>query len=398
MLAYSTVKMKKALFLAYWLSAVAQAAPYVPTDGAQVIERLPSQGSTSSQELQRMRSAVADSPNNVQLATELARRYIEIGRSTSDPRYSGYAQAALSPWWGQSDAPPAVLILRATLMQSQHQFASALADLDTVLKADPHNAQAWLTRATILQVQGKYDQAKESCLKLAGMAPELVIATCIAGSASINGQAPRSYALLETALQRSPTANLGIKVWAATLLGEIAARQGNLEAAERHFKTALALDPSESYLLDAYADLLLDQNRSDEVARLLKEHLRIDSLLLRYVLALKQQQSPALAKHIDTLRSRFNAAALRGDTVHQREQARFELHLENDPEAALKIAQENWAAQKEPADARILLEAAIANEGSDARAQAEPVLAWLQRTELEDKTLRALAAKLGRAA
>jgi tetratricopeptide (TPR) repeat protein len=389
--------MKKGIFLAYLLSAVVHAAPYVPADGAQVIERLPAQGSVSHQELQRMRSALAASPNNVELATGLARRYIEIGRSTSDPRYFGYAQAALSPWWNQSNAPPAVLILRATLMQSQHQFASALSDLDTILKADPRNAQAWLTRATILQVQGKYEQAKDSCLKLSGMAPELVVATCIAGSASINGQAPRSYALLENTLQRSATSDPGIKVWATTLLAEIAARNGELEAAERHFKTALAIDPSDSYLLGAYADILLDQNRADEVVRLLKDHLRVDSLLLRYALALKQQQSPTLAKHIDTLHSRFNAAVMRGDTVHQREQARFELHLRNNPEAALKIAQENWAVQKEPADARILLESAIANEGDGARAKAEPVLAWLKRTALEDKTLQDLAAKLERA-
>jgi tetratricopeptide (TPR) repeat protein len=385
--------MKKGIFLACLLSAsaVTHAAPYVPVDGAQVIERLPSQASASHQELQRMRSALAASPENLQLATQLARRYIEVGRSTSDPRYLGYAQAALSPWWDQSKPPPAVLILRATLKQSQHQFGSALSDLEAVLATDPRNGQALLTHATILQVQGKYEQAKNSCRKLSGLAPELVVATCFAGPASLQGEASRSYDLLETALQRSAHIDPGLKVWALTLQAEIAQRLGRLEAAERHFREALALDPSDAYLLGAYADLLLEQRRAAEVTALLKEHTRVDSLLLRYALALKQQQSPALEQHVDALRSRFSAAAMRGDTVHQREQARFELQLRNNPEAALRIAQENWSTQKEPADARILLEAAIA---SKERSKAKPVLVWISQTGIEDKSLQKLASKL----
>ena len=63
---------------------------------------------------------------------------------------------------------------------------------------------------------------------------------------------------------------------------------------------------------------------------------------------------------MEQLRDRFEASRLRGDRVHLREEARFTLHLLNDPKAALKLAQENWQVQKEPADVRILLEAALA--------------------------------------
>jgi hypothetical protein len=50
---------------------------------------------------------------------------------------------------------------------------------------------------------------------------------------------------------------------------------------------------------------------------------------------------------------------LRGDVSHQREQARFALYLQNEAASALHLAQENRRTQKEPADTRILLEAAI---------------------------------------
>lgn len=385
------MQMKIGFFVLCLIAGTAVAAPYVPTNGAQVIERLPSRNDPAQQELQQLRKQLNASPDNLQIATTLARRYIEQGRSAGDPRYFGYAQAALSPWWTQAAPPNAVRILRATLRQSQHQFPQALQDLDAVLASDPNNAQAWLTRATILQVQGDYAQAQKDCARLSGAAPELVVATCAAGAASLNGQARQSYTLLVNTLAQSENASPGIKVWALTLLAEIAHRLSDHSAAEAHFKRALALDAMDQYLLGAYADFLLDQGKSTQVLALLKNNLRPDGLLLRYALALKQLGLVA-TEEINTLHSRFMAAKLRGDEAHEREQARFELHLLNKPHAATQTAQENWQVQKEPADARILLEAAIASKD---RAAAEPVLRWLKEKNLEDRKLEALAAAVG---
>jgi hypothetical protein len=55
---------------------------------------------------------------------------------------------------------------------------------------------------------------------------------------------------------------------------------------------------------------------------------------------------------------------------------------------ALRLAQQNWNVQREPWDARVLLEAART------RAEAAPALAWLERTHFASPYLRALAAKL----
>ena len=67
------------------------------------------------------------------------------------------------------------------------------------------------------------------------------------------------------------------------------------------------------------------------------------------------------------------------------------LHLKLDAAAALALAQQNWAEQREPADALILLEAALAAKNA---AAAKPVLDWLQQTRLEDVRLRPLATRL----
>ena len=122
--------MKTTIVIALALSAVvAQAAPYIPSSGMQVIETLPRRGDPVQQQLRSLRAELNARPTDIALATSVAQRYISLGRSETDPRYLGYAQAALAPWWSQAAPPPQVRLLRATLLQSTHQFGPALADL-----------------------------------------------------------------------------------------------------------------------------------------------------------------------------------------------------------------------------------------------------------------------------
>jgi hypothetical protein len=86
---------------------------------------------------------------------------------------------------------------------------------------------------------------------------------------------------------------------------------------------------------------------------------------------------------------------MRGDTVHRREEARFALHLLNDPATALRLATENWRVQREAWDARLLLEAALAANAPSAAAE---VLHWLKATRLEDPQIARLVQRFGESA
>jgi hypothetical protein len=123
----------------------------------------------------------------------------------------------------------------------------------------------------------------------------------------------------------------------------------------------------------------------------LKDKTRVDALLLRYALALQATQSPDAAVQIGALGARFDAAMLRGDTVHRREQARFELALRKDPAAAVRLAKANWSVQKEPADLRILADCALASGDAEA---ARLVRDWLRSSRIEDRRVTAIAARL----
>lgn len=382
-----------ALALALLAPAV-HAAPRIPSRGDEVIEHLPRRADPAQQELRRLRAQLAANPNDLALATGIARRYIVTARAETDPRYLGYAQAALAPWWNSPAPPHEVRLLRATVLQSTHHFPEALQDLDAVLAADPRNSQAWLTRATVQTVRGDYAGATSSCAHLSSLATELVTIACIANVAGMNGRAAKGEILLDATLRRAGDLDPGMRAWVLTLLAEMASRRGDETLAEARFSRALALTPRDSYLLGVYCDLLLDQRRPREVLLLVQDQTRIDGLLLRYALALQQipGEQQALRRADDELKARFAAAMQRGDSVHQREQARYELHLRGDSKTALALAQKNWAVQKESADMRVLLEAAL--KAGDKKAAA-PALDWISKNAVEDVALARLARQIG---
>jgi Tfp pilus assembly protein PilF len=336
-------------------------------------------------ELRALQGQLRQAPDSLVLATRVAQGYLELGRVTGDPRYAGYSEAALTPWWHLDNPPSEVLVMRATLRQRMHQFDAALADLTKVLSANPRSVQARLTRATVLQVRGEYEGAREDCRALQHLTQELVWTACLASVDGATGQLLESYEQLRAVLEKSRNAQPTVQNWAVTSLAEMAARAGMTQEAETHFRAALAQAPTDFYLLGAYADFLLDRDRSPEVLSLLWDQTRADPLLLRYALALQAQHSKELPDRVEQLRDRFEASRLREDRVHLREEARFTLHLVNAPIAALKLAHENWQVQKEPADVRILLEAALA--AGDA-AVFGAVTEWLKNSRLEDVELQ----------
>jgi hypothetical protein len=130
-----------------------------------------------------------------------------------------------------------------------------------------------------------------------------------------------------------------LRLWVLTRLAETRERLGDAAAAERAYRAALALGLNDVYLLAAYADFLLDRQRPAEVLVLLKDKGRADVLLLRQAIAAKATGDPAAATLARDLGARFDAARMRGDSSHRKEEARFTLAVLGQPAAALELAQ-----------------------------------------------------------
>jgi len=379
--------------LCFCCAPAASATPFIPQDPAQVLERLPVRPTDPAMEgLRELRRQLAADPRRLDVAIDLADRYFRLAVRQGDPRYIGYAQSALTPWWGQPEPPTEVLVLRAGLKQYLHNFDAALADLTQALARDPGNLTAWSYRAVIYIVMARYEEARRDCRQLYSRDQGLIAAACEPTVDALTGNAATAYASLAEALRRNPAATPSQRLWVLTRLAEIAQRLGKLTEAEARYRSALKLGIDDQYLLTAYAEFLLDQRRPAEVVELLKDKTRNDVLLLRLALAEQSLALPAAQTHQAAIQARIDAARLRQDKLHLSDEAIFELVFRKNPREALRLARENWElGQREPSDARILLEAALA-AGQPAGAAA--VLEWLARNRHEDVILLRLAAEL----
>ncbi|MGQ0596857.1 tetratricopeptide repeat protein [Aquabacterium sp.] len=362
------------------------AQPRVPQLDSEVVEVLRERPLSAQEKAWRaLRAQARARPTDVALATQVAWQALRWARQDGDPRWLGQAQAALTPWWSQPAPPDEVRLLRATIWQSTHEFDAALRDLHALVRARPDQPQAWLTLASVLQVTGQYDEAQSACnaLKPAG-APWHAQACALElhslrGDAGAADAAQRGLAELVTRAPRELSGYLNL------IRAELAQRQGQPDKAAALYQAVLAAE-DDAYTQGAYVDLLLDQGRAAEVVSLLKGRERNDALLLRLAQAYAVTGDAALDRSVQALRARFAAAHERGDSVHRREEARFTLHLLKRPQEALRLAQLNWQVQKEPADARILLEAAQAAGEPQA---ADAVRAFMRRWGWSDKRLEA---------
>jgi tetratricopeptide (TPR) repeat protein len=364
------------------------AAPRLPTDPAEVLERLPIRpGDATARELAGLRAAVTraakENPADPLPAAQLAGRYYELAVARGDPRYIGYADAVLAPF--ARDRTPAVLTVRGQLRQYRHDFDGALQDFAGALEADPQFASAHAWRGAIYLVQANYAAAKSECDALLALDRATLYGGCIGLVLAYGGRMEAGSAALQRALDE--TRDAGNRLWLLTRLGEVAAWRGKPEEAERHYRAALALGIDDGYLLAAWSDFLLDQQRPAEVVKWLAGWEASDGLLLRLALAGTALKQPAAKAHVQALADRFAAAKVRGDTTPRAEEARYLMHLAGDPAAALAVAAANYRVQREPRDARVLLEAAIAAKDAGA---AQPVRDWLRSSGFEDAHLRQL--------
>jgi predicted Zn-dependent protease len=368
------------------------AAPYLPKDDSAVLERLPTRRDDPRlAELNALRTRLAAAPADADAAAAVARRYFDLANEEGDPRYVGYAEAALRAW-REPAAPAEVQFVRGLLRQYRHDFDAALADFDRALAQDPQHFGARSWKAAIFMVRAEYAAAARECAALPVDPHDLYAIGCSAYVQATTGHTREAYARLSAALRGQADVAQGEKLWLLTRLAEMAWRTQDPATADRLFKEALALRVDDNFLLAAYADFLLEQTRPKEVVALLKGWERSDTLLLRLALAEQKLGMREAAAHTQALADRFAAAALRGERLHMGEEARFLLDLKGDASKALTVALENWnIGQREPRDALIVLEAAAAAKDGKA---AEPVLRWLRDSGFESAKLSRLAASL----
>ncbi len=370
------------------------AAAYVPVDDSVVLERLPA-AARAADSLFAAKPSTPLETNDAATAVAAARKFVEIGQLYSDPRAYGYAQAALGSWWTASPAPDDVLLMRARILQFRHQFSDALRLIEAALQHDQFDPEAWLMLASIEQVRGHVAAARAACLKLIPMADPLIGAACVSSTVALTSRAKEGDALLDNALHQQTATSAAERAWAWTVLAELRDRTSTddegFARAETAYRSAIDAQPEGIYARAAYADFLLERGRAADVRAVLGDPTPADALLLRAAIAASIEKDADAGVLADDLGQRFAEAQARGDETHLREQARFELDVRKNFVGAAELASRNFDTQREPADAQLLVDAAIA---ANRPALAAPVAQWLVETGIDAPRLRASMQKL----
>lgn len=374
------------------VNAAELGVPFTPRGDDTVLQRVPSSTDPRVRAFDALRDKLAAAPHDLTLAVALARAYLDYGRGTGDARFLGRAEGVIQPWLKAQPVPIPALLVHATILQSKHYFADSQRELLAILRRAPDNEQAWLTLASVAQIQGKYPLARAACARLLGASDPVVPAACLSALNAVTGRAGNAYHTLATLAPQTDAEPPGVQSWVQGIMADAAKYLGDNAAADRHFRAALQLAPGDNFLLADYADFLLDQHRPRAALALVAAYSASDTSFLRQVYAEVALGLPQAAADVEAMARRFAAIDRRGTRAYRREEAGFVLHLLHDPGRALRLAEENWTVQRAPKDARVLLEAALAADRPQA---ARPVLDFLGESHLQDPIVRALAERAG---
>lgn len=376
------------LLVALAFPTTAYAAPRKPALDSEVVERLPLRaGDATARELAALQAATKAAGQDPQPAASLAQRYFDLALARGDPRYVGYAEAVVARFG--EPLPASLRVVRGQLRQYRHDFSGALDDFAGALVIDSNNAAAHAWRGAIYLVQADYVAAQKECEALLMLDRAVLHGGCAGLLQAYGGKLESGHASLQKALAAASDADN--RLWLLTRLGELAEWRGQPKVAEKHYREALALGRDDGYLLAAWGDFLLDTGRPEEAFKDLAGWEASDNLLLRLAEAAAVLKRTDAARLAQTLGDRFAAARDRGDTTHRAEEARYQLRLRGNAKEALRLAAENYRVQREPRDARILLEAAIAARDVTA---AQPAIDWLKSSGFEGVLLRRLSQDL----
>ncbi len=363
----------------------ARAEAFRPTDPNLVLLRVtPTAGWDADRAGLRSAATAADFDATLTGAAAL----IDEGRRSGQARGFGRAEALLN---GVRDAGARSAewhVLSADIHQYRHEYVQALALLDNALRIDATQVRAHLMRAAVRQTRGELRAARADCAAILGLGEQLLGGVCLAQILGLTGSLDRAYELLERQMNiAGDRATPAVRTWILSALADMAERRADAASAEQHLRSALQVNANDAYARLALADLLIASGNASEALATLDGVPQSSAIVLRRAEAYRALGTAAgnaqAASLAQALRGNLADSRRRGEQADWRDAARL-ARLEGRKCDAMRAAERNWQAQREPIDARLLAVAAVE---CGEPAALDPVLRWRKLAGYEDAQL-----------
>ncbi len=330
-------------------------------------------------------------PRRMDTALPYARAVFTLGLLEGDLRWFGSAKAALTPWWQASDLPVEAFFLRGLVKQGFHEFDAGLQDINAAIAKEPQRAEFWSWRFALHLLLADMTAARkdgEEIERLFGRSEAEVYRAILHYR---SGQPQAAIPVLKTKIAAADFQSPSSQQWLGFHLGEALRVAGQPEAAVAVWDKQLKAHPKSHALRLALCELLNEQGRFAQAKAAAGSQPMTDALLMQALLAsrgLKDGQEQRLEK---MLQERYAAQALRQEALIERPRLIYLISYGKDLAAGLALSVDNWKLQKEPPDAVLFAQAALALDQPRA---AEPVLTWAKATGYTEPALAKLIGQI----
>ncbi|MEI7786733.1 MAG: tetratricopeptide repeat protein [Betaproteobacteria bacterium] len=337
--------------------------------------------------LRALEQAWRADPQRMDAALPFARAAFTLGLVGGDLRWFGSAKAALMPWWQAKDLPAEALFLRGLVQQGFHDFDAGLQDITAAIAREPQRAEFWSWRFALHLLQANMEAARQDCAEIERLFGRSEAEVYRAVLLYRTGQPQPAIAVLKLKIAAADFQTPASQQWLGFHLGEALRVAGQPDKAAALWEKLLKAHPPSHTLRLALAELLNAQGRFAQAKAALGSPPMTDALLMQALLAsrgLKDGQEQRLDM---MLQERYAAQALRQEALIERPRLIYLISGGKDLATGLALSIDNWKLQKEPPDAVLFVQAALALDQPRA---AEPVLAWAKATGYTEPALAQL--------
>lgn len=329
--------------------------------------------------------------NDLPASLNYARAVFLLGLTEGDLRWYGSAKAALQPWWGAATLPADGHFLRALVKQGFHDFKGGIEDLSAAIAIDPTQPEYWSWRFSLNLLTANMPAARADCDSIGQRFGRDEGQACAATLMYRTGQAQQAIPLLNRLVDLPDYQGPFTQDWLRYHQGEAYRTAGQYEQAIAVWEKHVQARPNSHLVKLTLTELLNQQGQFAKARRYANTDSPTDALLVQALLASRGLKDGDTQRLADLFENRMNNQSLRGESLIERPTMVYLITYGRDNAKGLELAADNWSTQNEPADAVLLVQAALkANQPR----RAEPVLAWMKSTGYTDPVLKALAEEL----
>lgn len=340
-------------------------------------------------------------PQNLPTALAYARAVFTLGLTEGDLRWYGSAKAALKPWWTVADLPAEAYFLRGLVKQGFHDFQEGLQDINRAIALEPARAEFWSWRFALHLLLADMSAAQKDIEEMGRLLGAEEADVYRAVLLYRTGQPLPAVAMLSRAIRSANYQDAASQDWLGFHLGEAHRVAGQPAKALAVWGQRLKASPQSHLIRLSLADLLNQQGQYREAKTIAMAATSsnapnspatlTDALLMQAVLASRGLKDPDEGRLASQLEARLQSQALRQEALIERPKLIYQIAYGRDLKAGLALSIDNWQLQKEPPDALLFVQAALAL--GQARA-AEPVVKWAEKTGYTDPQLTPMLAQL----